>query len=113
MHELSIACGLVRTATDEAARHGASRVVGIDLVLGALTGVEPDALVFCFPAAAAGTPCDGAELRIEIEPATGRCPRCETTGAVHDLMSPCPRCGAWPLGLEGGRTMKLRSLEVT
>jgi len=113
MHELSIACGLVKTAVDEATRHGASRVVGLDLVLGALTGVEPDALTFCFPAAAAGTLCDGAELHIEIEPARGRCPDCAATSDVRELMSPCPKCGAWPLGLEGGREMKLRSVEVT
>jgi hydrogenase nickel incorporation protein HypA/HybF len=112
MHELSIACDLVRTATDEAARNGASRVVSVDLVLGALTGVEPAALSYCFPVAAAGTACDGAELRIEVEPAIGRCAGCRATSEIRDLMSPCPQCGAWPLGLEGGREMKLRALEV-
>jgi hydrogenase nickel incorporation protein HypA/HybF len=112
MHELSIACGLVRTAADEAARNGASRVVSIEVVLGALTGVEAGALSFCFPAAAAGTTCDGAELRIEVEPAQGRCERCAAQSEVRDFMSPCPRCGAWPLALEGGREMRLRALEV-
>jgi hydrogenase nickel incorporation protein HypA/HybF len=113
VHELSIACELVKSAAAEATRHGAARVVGVDLVLGALTGVEPDALAFCFPVAAAGTPCDGAELRIEIEPAKGRCADCAATSEINSLMSPCPRCGAWPIGLEGGREMRLRSVEVT
>jgi len=113
MHELSIACGLVKTAVNEAERHGASRVVSIELVLGALTGVEPEALSFCFPMAAAGTTCAGAELKIEIEAAKGRCGRCDATSEVRDLMSPCPHCGGWPLGLEGGREMRVRALEVT
>lgn len=113
MHELSIACGLVQSAVSEAARHGATRVTSLDLVLGALTGVEPAALTFCFPAAAAGTVCDGAELRIEVEPARGWCNHCNTCSDVRELMSPCPRCGAWPMDLEGGREMRLRSLEVT
>jgi hydrogenase nickel incorporation protein HypA/HybF len=113
VHELSIACGLVRTAVGEATRHGAARVLELDLVVGALTGVEPDALAFCFPMAAAGTLCEGAELKIEIEPARGHCTSCDATSEVSSLMSPCPRCGAWPLGLEGGREMKLRSVEVT
>jgi hydrogenase nickel incorporation protein HypA/HybF len=113
MHELSIACGLVRTASDEAARHGASHVVSLDVVIGGLCGVEPDALSFCFPAAASGTACEGAELRIEVEPAKGRCAQCATESDVRDLMSPCPHCGAWPLALEGGREMRLRALEVT
>ena len=113
MHELSIACGIVRAAADEAARHGAARVVKLDVVVGALSGVEPGALEFCFPAAAAGTVCEGAELAIEVEPATGRCDQCATTSEVRDFMSPCPNCGAWPLGLEGGRAMTLRALEVS
>jgi hydrogenase nickel incorporation protein HypA/HybF len=113
VHELSIACELVKSAAAEAERHGAARVVGLDLVLGALTGVEPDALVFAFPVAAAGTRCDGAELRIEIERAKGRCVDCSATSEVDSLMSACPECGAWPIGLEGGREMRLRSVEVT
>jgi len=94
-------------------QHGASRVTSVDLVLGALTGVEPDALSFCFPAAAAGTLCEGAELRIEIEPARGWCNRCSTRSEVRELMSPCPRCGEWPMDVEGGSEMRLRSVEVT
>jgi hydrogenase nickel incorporation protein HypA/HybF len=113
MHELSLAQSLIQASIDEAARHGASRVVSVDLVIGALAGVEPEALSFCFPVAAAGTVCDGAELRIEIEPATGRCASCTSTSEVRDLMSSCPQCGAWPLGLTGGREMRLRALEVT
>lgn len=112
MHELSIACGLVRAASEEAARHGVSRVTKVELLLGALAGVEPDALRFCFPAAAAGTACEGAELSIEIVPARGRCAHCDATSEVRDFMSACPVCGAWPLGLEGGREMTLRALEV-
>ena len=113
MHELSIARGIVRTATEAASRHGAARVVKVDVVVGALCGVEPGALAFCFPAAAAGTVCEGAELAIEVEPATGYCERCASKSDVRDFMSPCPACGAWPLGLEGGREMKLRALEVS
>ncbi len=113
MHELSIAQDLVQAAVDEVGRHGGSRVVSVELVIGALVGVEPEALTFCFPVAAAGTVCDGAELRIEIEPATGHCSNCTTTSEVRELMSPCPQCGAWPLGLTGGREMRLRALEVT
>ncbi len=113
MHELSIACSLVKTAVDEARRNGSSRVVSLDLVLGALAGVQPDALTFCFPVAAAGTACEGAHLHIEIEPAKGHCVQCDATSDILDLMSACPQCGTWPIGLDGGREMRLRSVEVT
>lgn len=112
MHELSIACSLVKAAVDEAARHGVARVARVDVVLGALAGVEMDALMFCFPAVAQGTVCEGARLEVEIEPGRGHCGACGSNSDVTDLMSPCPRCGTWPIGIEGGRDMRLRALEV-
>jgi hydrogenase nickel incorporation protein HypA/HybF len=112
LHELSIACSLVKTAVDEAARHGVTHVVKMDVVLGALAGVELEALRFCFPAVAKGTVCEGAELSIEVEGATGRCPTCGCVSEVRDFMDLCPQCGGWPLGVEGGRDMRLRALEV-
>lgn len=112
MHELSIACSLVRAAIEQAASNHATRVVNLDVVLGALSGVEMESLMFCFPAVARGTMCDGAGLRVEIAPATGRCPGCLTTCQVRDFMDPCPACGAWPLGIRGGREMTLRAVEV-
>lgn len=112
MHELSIACSLVKAASDEATRQGATHVVKVDVVLGALSGVEMDSLMFCFPAVARGTVCEGAGLNVEIVPALGRCPGCATTSEVRDFMSACPKCGSWPLGIKGGREMTLRALEI-
>jgi hydrogenase nickel incorporation protein HypA/HybF len=112
MHELSIACSLVCTASSEAERHGASRVTRLDVVVGALAGVEPASLSFCFPVAAAGTRCAGAELNLDVVPARANCPACHHEGEARDLMDACPRCGSWPLVLEGGREMCLRSMEV-
>lgn len=112
MHELSIACSLVKAAIEEATRHRATHVVNLDVVLGALSGVEMESLRFCFPAVARGTMCEGAGLNVEIVPATGRCPVCLTTCEVCDFMAPCPNCAAWPLGIQGGREMTLRAVEV-
>jgi hydrogenase nickel incorporation protein HypA/HybF len=112
MHELSIACSLVKAAVDEATRHGVTQVARVDVVLGALAGVEMDALMFCFPAVARGTVCEGARLDVEIEPAHGHCGACGSNSEVLDFMSSCPQCGTWPIGIEGGREMRLRALEV-
>jgi hydrogenase nickel incorporation protein HypA/HybF len=112
MHELSIACSLVKAAVDEATRHGATHVLKLDVVLGALSGVEMDSLMFCFPAVAKGTLCEGAGLHVEVVPAVGRCPGCLTLCEVSDFMSACPGCGSWPLGIKGGREMTLRAVEI-
>jgi len=113
VHELSIATSLVETAARNAEAAGARSVVSLDLKVGALAGVEPDALSFCFPVAARGTICEGAELRLEVGPGSGTCAACGGKTEVRDLLAPCPACGAWPLAVEGGREMRLESLEVT
>jgi len=113
MHELSIATSLVETASRSAEANGAKRVVGLNVRLGSLCGVEPESLSFCFPIAARETVCEGAELRLEIVPASGTCGKCGKETEVHDLLAPCPACGEWPLSVAGGREMALESLEVT
>jgi hydrogenase nickel incorporation protein HypA/HybF len=112
VHELSIAQSLVKLAAEQAAVHGAVRIIALDVVLGALSGLEPDALSFCFPVAARQTPCEGAELRLTVSAARGRCAQCGASAEVRDLLEPCARCGSWPLAVEGGDEMRLRSLEV-
>lgn len=113
MHELSIATSLVETAVRSAEQAGACSVTRLHLRLGALAGVEPESLEFCFPVVAKGTICEGAELRLEIVPARGCCAGCGGRSEVRDLLAPCPACGGWPLSVEGGREMELDSLEVT
>lgn len=113
MHELSIAHGLVRTAVEHALAGGAARVSRLDVVIGALAGVEPEALAFCFPLAARETVCEGAELAITIVPGRGRCGACGAEADITALMEACPACGQWPIAVEGGREMTLRSMEVT
>lgn len=112
MHELSIAHRLVEAAAAEATRRGARRVQRLELVLGALAGVEPEALRFCFPMACHGTVCEGARLEIQHVTATGSCEACGTAHPVEDVMDECPACGHWPLSIAGGREMMLKALEL-
>jgi hydrogenase nickel incorporation protein HypA/HybF len=103
---------LIDTASREAERNGAKAVRAVSLSLGTLCGVEPEALSFCFPIAARETPCEGAELKISMVAAKGTCGRCGARSEVSDPLAPCPACGDWPLAIEGGRDMRLESLEV-
>ena len=110
VHELSIAQSLVETAVAEARRNGATRVVRVELALGSMSGVQPDALAFCFPLVAKGTLCEDAKLEITAVPAEARCPACSGTPEVEHPMAPCPACGHWPLEVLGGRELTLGDL---
>lgn len=61
MHELGITRNIVAIA-HEAAR--GRRIVRITLEVGALAGVEPRAIAFCFDVVAQGTTAEGAVLDI-------------------------------------------------
>lgn len=108
MHELSIAEGIVEVAT----RHAAGRhVVGVEVKVGHLRQVVPDSLHFAFGLVAQGTALDGAELRIEHVPASGRCRGCGAESVLEDFPLRCGRCGGLDLEMLAGEELLLDALE--
>jgi hydrogenase nickel incorporation protein HypA/HybF len=113
VHELSIALGVVETASEEAARLGATRVNAVFLRLGPLAGVVEDALRFSFEVAVRGTPIDGARLEIELVPLVARCPSCDAPCTLPSIQRfACPVCGAPTPELISGRECQLVALEI-
>ncbi|MEU4732577.1 MULTISPECIES: hydrogenase maturation nickel metallochaperone HypA/HybF [unclassified Streptomyces] len=112
MHEMSIAMAVVGQV-EEAAPEGAVAVSRVELEVGELAGVVPDALAFCFELACAGTVLEGAELVTRSVRARAHCAACTGEWAVG--MPPelcCPGCGgATEVELLCGR--ELRILTVT
>lgn len=113
MHELSIACQIVRIAEQEAQAAGADTIEGIHLRIGALAGVVHDALEFAFDVATENTMLDGATLTIDEVPVVVYCPSCE---ALRELPAPprfrCPTCNARTGDIRQGRELDIASLEV-
>ncbi|MDF2928325.1 MAG: hypA [Anaerospora sp.] len=60
MHEMAIAQGILDIAVQEATLNGAETITRIKLRIGEMTGVQPEALTFCFEALAAETPAEAA-----------------------------------------------------
>lgn len=113
MHELSLMESVRELTVAQARLHGASRVEAITLRIGALAGVEPDALRFAFEVVMAGSVADGAELRIEHVPAEAFCTPCELPFAATDGWCTCPRCGTISSRLLRGRELELASLQLS
>ena len=109
MHELSVAQGVVEICEQHA---GGRRVLAVTLTIGALSGVVPEALEFCFEAAVKGTLVEGASLEIERVAATGFCDSCGEISVVEAFIDPCPRCGGFPLEMRSGEEMRVKDLEV-
>lgn len=109
MHELSLIQGVVEICEQHS---DGRRVLEVTLEIGALSGVVPESLEFCFDAAAKNTLLEGARLIIERVPATGFCSSCGVVSTMETYFDPCPCCSAPVLELRSGDEMRVRDLEV-
>jgi hydrogenase nickel incorporation protein HypA/HybF len=107
MHELSIADAIVAIAS----RHAAGRrVVKVEVRVGHLRQVVPDALAFAFQLTAEGTPVAGAELELEEVPAAGCCRACGRESELEAFPLRCAGCGGLDLELTAGEELQVDSL---
>jgi hydrogenase nickel incorporation protein HypA/HybF len=108
VHELSIVCSIVELAS-EAAQGCTVRRVTIEI--GKLSGVEPEAVAFCFPEVARGTPLEHAKLDIHEVDAEARCDVCGKEFPTPDMLSACS-CGSRQFQRLRGEELNIKSIEV-
>ena len=109
MHELSIAEAIV----DVVERHAQGRAVArVDVRVGHLRQVVPEALSFAFTVLTSGTALEGAELRIAHVPAAGRCRACGQDGTFADIPLICAHCESLDIELTAGEELDVEALEV-
>ncbi len=111
MHELSVAMALVGQARAVLAENPGMRARRLTVEVGPYSGVDPEALRFAFPAAAADTPLAGSEVVVEEVSAAGTCPGCGWRGEPEIPFLACPGCGGL-ITLERGGEMILKSMEI-
>lgn len=109
MHELAIAESVVSSVLE---RTGDSRVSVVRLRVGRLSGAVPDALMFCFELAAAGTALEGATLEIADERGRAHCRSCGSDFDLDDPFLLC-ECGSADVSLLSGRQLSVTSVEVS
>jgi len=112
VHELSVAVSLVELAWGEGERLG-GRVSAVHIRLGALSGVEKDALRFSYEVACQDTPLAGSELRIEDVPLLVYCPTCAVDRVLDSAQFlSCGICGTPTPEVRAGRELELVALEL-
>lgn len=113
MHELSLCARIVEIIEEQAGREKFSRVTRVHLEIGALAGVEVEALRFGFDVATTGTAAAGAVLEISQPPGRAWCGRCRQDVQLRQRLDSCPRCGGYDLTVTGGDALCLKALEVS
>ncbi|MES9853957.1 MAG: hydrogenase maturation nickel metallochaperone HypA [Candidatus Thiodiazotropha sp. L084R] len=112
MHEMSLCEGVLQILEENAVSQGFSKVKRVYLEIGALSGVEIEAMRFGFDAVMKGSLADGATLEIIDIPGVAWCMPCAKSVEVSARFDACPECGSFQLQVTGGDEMRVKELEV-
>ncbi len=110
MHELGILSAMLKSIEKIMEEENLHRVEKIVLQVGELSGVIPDYLEKCFPAAIYQTNFTDTQLEIEVIEGIVRCNNCQEqfNGYRHDLI--CPVCGKQDLEALSGRELLIKEI---
>ncbi|SEA80245.1 hydrogenase nickel incorporation protein HypA/HybF [Thiothrix caldifontis] len=112
MHEMSLCESVLQVLENEAKCQHFSQVTAVWLEIGAMSGVEVDAMRFCFDVIVRNTLADGAKLEIIEIPAQAWCLDCAQTVSIQQRYDACPHCGSYQLQVIQGDEMRIKELEV-
>jgi hydrogenase nickel incorporation protein HypA/HybF len=112
VHELSIAQSVLDIVYQNLPKDRPVTVRAVRLRIGAMGGVVPDSLDFCFSALTHGTPLEGALLEIDHVPLVVHCDSCGRDSEIEQTRFACPACGAIDLRVVTGNEMQIREIEI-
>jgi len=111
MHEVAIAEALVEQVLRVAGENRLRRVAAINLRIGKLQAVVPEALLFALEVILEDTVAAGAAVNIEEVPCRVRCSSCGGEFETDEWSLFCPRCENGAVEVTAGRELIFDSLE--
>lgn len=110
MHELGLLSAMVGTIKVIAEKEKIEKIEKVILQVGELSGVLPDYLKSCYPAAVYKTFMENTELELEIVEGIAKCIDCneEFSALRYDLE--CPNCGSVSLVPLSGREFIIKEI---
>ncbi len=112
MHEMSIVEALLESVRAEVKAHADTRVLRVDVRIGALRLVIPETLQFCYHAATRDTELADSKLNVTTVAAIARCRQCQSRFPVEENWFACTQCGALGGVLETGNELDLTGIEL-
>ena len=112
MHEVALAEGIMDIVRDYAEREQATRVSEIALKIGAMSGVETEALLTAFRVINSGTLAAEAKITIKRVPLCARCASCGYEAQLERYNFWCPACDGGVLEIISGRELQVDYLEM-
>jgi len=112
VHELAITQNILDIVLNEAKTAQANKVTKISLVIGELSGVVGDCVLFYFDFLKKGNAAEGATIDFRLVPVELRCRDCQTNFNPKDSAWTCPNCQSTSLEVISGRECYVESIEV-
>ena len=112
MHELGIMYNIVERVLEVVKTNELTEVEAIVLTVGAQSGVVPQYLHSCYPAAIDGTILEDTILEVEEVPANGICKNCGETFDVVKNDGKCPKCDCDEFELISGTEFTLKEIRA-
>ncbi len=113
MHELSVALGILKIAEEEAKKADATTIESIELEIGALAGVELDALEFVWISATKDTILEHSKMEINTVEGKAKCVDCDTIFKVENYYDACPTCQSSFKFILKGKELRVKALEIS
>ncbi len=110
MHEMSIAEGVLTAVLDAAGGCDARRVDRVELVVGQMRLVVPEALVMAWQVISEGTLAARSELAVIETPMEAQCRQCGRKFAPRIDNYLCPGCGQADVDIFAGDDIILKSV---
>lgn len=109
MHELSLAVSAVELCLENAK---GKKVTKVSIEKGPFSGVDRHAFNFAWPEAIRNTLLSHAELELIENEGMLECHHCKHHFESNELITLCPKCNHFDLGIISGREFRVLSLEV-
>jgi hydrogenase nickel incorporation protein HypA/HybF len=109
VHELSISNAIARVALEHA---GGRPVTSVQVKVGALRQIVPDALTFCWDVVRRQPLLEGSRLEINHVPGVIECGVCSARSTLTEFVLHCPACGSGLVGVVSGEEFLVTSIEL-
>lgn len=110
MHEMSIAEALLKQALGIAQKNKLKRIEALEIEVGELQLVVPEALELAFKALSMDTLADGAVLKQRVVPLKAQCRACGHRFAPKINRYLCPDCGQADAAIIAGQDILLKTI---
>jgi len=110
MHELSLALEVIELAKREAEKNGVLTIFEMEIEVGDLSGVEAETFQSALELIVKNTLLEHTRIKLNRQPAFGRCNSCDKVFEMNERMATCPACHCFPSEISGGQAFRVVSI---